>query len=142
MGFPVLCSLKGLFLRFYEPKICNYLYAKQKEKSILILMVCYFLTIFYIISNWYYFDGFNIAVNFYLEDKINKTKSTHTQKISFVYWKCKISLITFFSSFGLRSGQLTAYMFRIDFQVTWSKVKAYCWLYKCVPLNFFLTPFT
>ena len=96
MGFPVLCSLKGLFLRFYEPKICNYLYAKQKEKSILILMVCYFLTIFYIISNWYYFDGFNIAVNFYLEDKINKTKSTQTQNISFVYWKCKISLITFF----------------------------------------------
>ena len=40
-------------------------------------MVCYFLTIFYKV--WYYFDDFNAAVYFCLEDKINKTKPTHTQ---------------------------------------------------------------
>ena len=40
-------------------------------------MVCYFLTIFYKV--WYYFDDLNAAVYFCLEDKINKTKPTHTQ---------------------------------------------------------------
>ena len=40
-------------------------------------MVCYFLTIFY--NVWYYFDGFNAAVNVCLVDKINKIKPIHTQ---------------------------------------------------------------
>ena len=40
-------------------------------------------TIFHIISNWYYFDDSNTAVNFHLEDKINKTKPTHTHNVMF-----------------------------------------------------------